>query len=450
VYKMMKNNQTIIVIALLLALATVMFGADTSAHDYVGVSLTVNTPITYCGGAYSSGDWNITSTTTCSDEVIPIDGNLNILSTSEIPEDHFTEIPGVYDLTANSSTIASAIPPVDISMPAEHTNNWDADPNDEFYITMNESENKIQMVTNNTDSLTKAYLIDLDGSDTSGSAGLNHADFGFGYLTDAGGLFMICYNETIDDFDFYDLSLGSGQVSCDSSFDSNLQRNATIYWNTSGNSMAVTVVTDGAWIDKKIYSYDGTTLKSTKFKNTPAVIGTNGVLNLNNVTLNMTNGSISVDGKLNANDSRIIMNLDNSSLHFSKFSSANINRTDIYSEIPSNRYSFFVQTPDFALDNAFVNNIGDTHIELGIDIGGIVLYTTGNGGLINNVTYGDEESNYGLAILLSQDITVTNSNLMNTSGIIAGVDTGLDIEDNYIPFIFLGNENSNNIFKIIT
>jgi len=66
----------------------------------VGILLIISTSIVFaaCGGEYSSGDWDVTSSVSCSDETITLDGNLSIHDGGNLIFDNITlEVNGNTD-----------------------------------------------------------------------------------------------------------------------------------------------------------------------------------------------------------------------------------------------------------------------------------------------------------------------------------------------------------------
>lgn len=61
-------------------------------------------PVTYCGGAYTSGNWTVTGTTYCADEIIPITGNVSVENGGLFMLDNITlnmtlSSDGLYNIT---------------------------------------------------------------------------------------------------------------------------------------------------------------------------------------------------------------------------------------------------------------------------------------------------------------------------------------------------------------
>ena len=73
---------------------------------FLGVQIV--TAFSYCNASYTSGNWIVNSSLTCSNEVIPVDGSLTIKddSNAEVLASQFvTQTNAAYNLIGNSSSI---------------------------------------------------------------------------------------------------------------------------------------------------------------------------------------------------------------------------------------------------------------------------------------------------------------------------------------------------------
>ncbi|MFH0840634.1 MAG: LamG-like jellyroll fold domain-containing protein, partial [bacterium] len=183
---------------------------------------------------------------------------------------------GFYNLSSNSASINTDIPDLNPNTPTQYTSDWDSDGRFAFKIAMNETNNSIQMFINISkvilDDYTD-YCIDIDGSSASGGTSLPGCDL---MIENIGtGLEIECYNSGSGYFDTVASGDGSGQVTCDKTFDGNLLQNYTIYWNTSSNTTELVVNMTGSWANKLVYAEVAgeSTVKYTTFKNTSRTTG---------------------------------------------------------------------------------------------------------------------------------------------------------------------------------
>jgi len=184
---------------------------------------------------------------------LPIDGATPVNSFS-------SGLNNIYYLVSNSMSIPSAVPDR-VKDESAYTADWDTDVNHSFYIMMNESQHKIQMFVNNTDGENATYVINVDGNGLSGDASGN--DFQFG--RSGGNDIIKCWNASLGSYT--EIQDGSTTRTCGnvSGFDSNFLGNFTVFFNQSGSTYEIVLVTDAnvPWLDKIIAVGD----KQTTFMN---------------------------------------------------------------------------------------------------------------------------------------------------------------------------------------
>jgi len=380
---------------------------------------------TYCGGDYTSGNWVINTTISCSNEVIPVLGYIIIQDASETEVSTFSSSTNsYYDLRGNSTSITFAIPDL-IKDESAYTNNWAYGENNEFYILMNESEHGIQIWTDTTG--LALYAIDVDDSSTSGEEG---PDIIFGYDGKEGIHLFAAYNSTAGESQLLQLGNGFGSQVVDTTWDNNLLRNYTVYWNISGNSTELVIDLTGDWVDK--LAVDAEHGKYTTFKNSTVNSEGKGNLTLNNADLSVNgNFTINANTYFNADNSNITFNTPNGNTEFRINEGANvvINNSNMQSNNSYN-YSFYVSASDFTLENTFVDNLCSGCGSASGWSGGIVL--DGAGGVISNLSVGDN-LNY-MAICLSGSLALISDNNVSSYNILVkpGGATSNTVRNNYL------------------
>lgn len=127
-----------------------------------------------------------------------------------------------------------------------------------------------------------------------------------------------------------------------------------------------------------------------------------------------------------------------------------MNNTNILSETPSNRYSFLVKTTNFTLENAFVDNVGDTDIGWGAS--GVVFYL-GSSGIVRNVTFGGNvlgSNNWCIALLATNNVEISDSNctaIPSASFFIINAKNSIIKNNRVNGAIFFGNDVYGNIME---
>ncbi|PIZ52354.1 hypothetical protein COY27_00570 [Candidatus Woesearchaeota archaeon CG_4_10_14_0_2_um_filter_33_13] len=408
-------------------------------------SLTVS-PLeeSYCGGAYTGGNWTIDSSISCSDETISVDGYLNVVDNSETSVTQFNaSTDSAYDLRGNSSEISSSIPDL-IKDESAYTADWDSDASREFYVLMNETANKILLYINNTDLENTYYMIDVDdNSDTGVSMGYSPGTGSeilvlVNYTGLSSGVF--CWNTS--DQTYVTLLSNDGGV-CDNSFGGNSVANPiTVYANFSadGNVGEVVIDVNGSWSDYKIIRVVSDSVYSyTTFKNSSVVEGVGlGNLTLNNVTLSI-DGNLAVSGLLNVQSSNIEFQLTgNGSSNFSSSSPQQmiINSSIINSSIPSYYFGVSLDGDSIELLNS---NFSQISYQDGQGDAGSLL--SGEGMVVSGNTF----TNCGNTFYADGPTATTNLNFSNNvlTGSCSIYSSNLGIKDS----IFYGNSMSSGEFK---
>jgi len=381
---------------------------------------------TYCGGLYISGDWTINSSVSCSDETIPVTGNLLIDYISSTAVTLFTtDNEGYYDLSGNSTSITNAIPDEDKTTPSQYTDDWDSNTPD-FYIVMNESEHKIQMFADMISTTNYLYYVDIDDDESSGDA--NGNDLLFGYYSGAGGYIIGGWNSTLGDNQIFT----SGQT-IDTNMDVNLANNFTLYFNQTGTTWEIVIDVTGVWVDKSITSFDllGNYWYTT-FTNSPSVEYI-GNLTLDHVNLNVT-GNITVEANtyFNADNTNFtIQTTDNSSGMQIQSSTGVVINNSKY-ETNQSGYSWIYITGDDV-------TIEDTYIDW--TIGPNALNSAVNGLNFNSVSSG-----------MLSEITLGNwsdsISIYDSSGIIIQYGTDDSDSDNIFTVSLMQGSSNNTIQHI--
>jgi hypothetical protein len=384
---------------------------------------------TYCNGNYYGGNWIVNSSVYCSDEVIPVNGALTLRDDSETAVTQFSTIRGAaYDLSGNDAVITAAIPDLDKTTPAQYTSDWDSNANHEFYIVMDESEHIIQIFTNNSDSQSKYYAIDMDGSKSSGGTvnGFTGSDFALGYY---GGVIIGCYNETAGDNTFFDLSAGEGSTTCGdvAGWDSNYNGNFTVYWKNYSNAIEVIINVSGSWVDKETYAGDVSNSYYTRFQNSTVVeVNALGNLTLNNITLNIE-GNLDVYTIFTVENSTIKFQLtDNGTANMTFYAGSviNINSSTLTSNDTSYHWDWQVSTGDYNITN---NNISfSIENQFESNTGGLIYNNT-----FSNTTFRDIKiENYN-----STGMNISSNTFLDPLEInvyLDGYGSGITIENNII------------------
>jgi len=201
-----------------------------------------------CNGAYSgSGDFNITGNVTCDNEIVIITGNITV-GNGSTPDSYFAQ--GEYDLRTNSANITITTPDLLRTTPATYTGDWDSNVTHEFLITMNETDNELQIWLNLSDSSDYIYFIDVDGNRSSGVSGLDTDVDGtevvVGKLNGVMGVF--CWNLSDDAL----ASIVPNGSKCDANYDSGITTNTTGFTNNTATTAEIVLDVDGSWKDKYI------------------------------------------------------------------------------------------------------------------------------------------------------------------------------------------------------
>jgi len=395
---------------------------------------------TYCGGDYTSGNWVINTTISCSNEVIPVLGYIIIQDASETEVSTFSSSTNsYYDLRGNSTTIASAIPDGDKTTPSQYTDDWDSDANREFYVVMNETENKLHIYAVDNDAGGDfIYSIDVDGSRSTGISGIDDNLDGTEVIVrpTAG---IGCWNLSAPGIITL---LGSNGGICDNTFNAGITTNTTVYYNQSGNDTETVLNIDGSW-GGSIYVAGGyageASVAFTTFKNSSLITAGKGNLTLDNVTLSVGgNFTVNDGGILTVNNSNITMNTpdDAVELKFNSGSTTKINHTYIQSN-GSYNYSFYVPASDFILENGNIDNLCQF---CGSEAGTEGLIMAGTGGTINNMTFGSNMESVAIGVYHATNVLISNNNATSgTGGIIQVLGSGST-----------GNTISNNLVNSLT
>ncbi len=276
------------------------------------IGIEVVTVNALCGGAYTNGNWLVTTPINCSNEVIPVSGTLTVQDISEVPVLNFSAlINSAVNLKQNSNKgIVPAIPDLNPATPLGYTPDWDTDPLLLFSIVMNESDHLLQVFMTQPGApvnISVSYYIDTDASVLTGCTNppspVCPANTGAGsevllqWLDPDGpgpGPFspqIACWNSTSNVFG--PVSAGpSGSAPCNFT---GAAQNFTIYWNSSSLSMETVIDINGPWVDKPMVKFLESTpniTELTKFKNS-SVNTAVGNLTLDNITLQPT-GTISI------------------------------------------------------------------------------------------------------------------------------------------------------------
>ena len=354
---------------------------------------------TYCGGLYISGDWTINSSVSCSDETIPVTGNLLIDYISSTAVTSFTtDNEGYYDLSGNSTSITNAIPDEDKTTPSQYTDDWDSNTPD-FYIVMNESEHKIQMFADMISTTNYLYYVDIDDDESSGDA--NGNDLLFGYYSGAGGYIIGGWNSTLGDNQIFT----SGQT-IDTNMDVNLANNFTLYFNQTGTTWEIVIDVTGVWVDKSITSFDllGNYWYTT-FTNSPSVEYI-GNLTLDNVNLNVTgNITIEANAYFNADNTNftILTNDNTSGMQIQSSTGVIINNSRF--ETNQSGYSWiYVTGNDVTIQDTYVDWVTASPTSL---YGKAITFSGVSSGLLNGITLGNWTKD-DVYVYLSSGVTIEN------------------------------------------
>ena len=292
-----------------------------------------------CNGAYSgSGDFNITGNVTCDNEIVIITGNITV-GNGSTPDSYFAQ--GEYDLRTNSANITITTPDLLRTTPATYTGDWDSNVTHEFLITMNETDNELQIWLNLSDSSDYIYFIDVDGNRSSGVSGLDTDVDGtevvVGKLNGVMGVF--CWNLSDDAL----ASIVPNGSKCDANYDSGITTNTTGFTNNTATTAEIVLDVDGSWKDKYIgevvipRASDG----YTTFRNS-TILNTRGNLTLINATLYLN---------VTTNLSRGITIKSNGGVHIK-------NNSRVAPLDNQTNYMFVSQSSDISVYNSTIDEVG--------------------------------------------------------------------------------------------
>ncbi|MBT7931024.1 hypothetical protein HN698_03865, partial [Candidatus Woesearchaeota archaeon] len=350
-----------------------------------------------CG--YSGGDWNITTPINCSDEEIYVDGDITIVAGDLATTSFSAASTAAYDLRGNSTDIGENSELDLLANEAGYTDDWDQSGSGmDFYIAMNETSNRIQILVNLSPGA--IYIIDLDQDASTGFViedGRGY-DLWLGNMPDMGVYGVGVSNSTLEDegdFGWFQNAEDGDVMNTSTSSDWNL--NYTVYMNKSDDNFTIELIIDmystEEWADKTVFMAvfgEGDDSGYTTFMNSSLEEG--GQLSLENITLEIE-GNISADGTLIINNSEIEFQVIDNSTDFvcGSGSVVLINNSLIGANNSDFAFGFKSYSPSLTLQNTEFSS------------------------LIQDYDWGSEETSSGIH-LEEGDALITNVTLTDFSG----------------------------------